>query len=40
MTETVITDENIHMLVKYYCKHKEKLPDDIKTIPIGRQQSH
>lgn len=35
MTETVITDENIHMLVKHYCKQKEKLPDDLKNVPIG-----
>ena len=35
MAETVITDENIHSLIKHYCKQKEKLPDDLKTIPIG-----
>ena len=35
MVETVITDKNIHMHVYNYCKQKEKLPDDLKTLPIG-----
>jgi len=35
MVETVITDKNIHMHVYDYCKQKEKLPDDLKTLPIG-----
>jgi hypothetical protein len=33
---TIITDENIHMLVKNYCKQKEKLPEDLKNVPIGK----
>jgi len=33
---TIITDENIHMLVIHYCKKKEKLPDDLKNVPIGK----
>jgi hypothetical protein len=32
---TIITDKNIHMHVYDYCKQKEKLPDDLKTLPIG-----
>lgn len=35
MVETVITDKNIHMHVYDYCKQKEKLPDDLKNVPIG-----
>jgi len=31
----MITDENIHHLVKVYLSDKEALPDELKSLPIG-----